>query len=64
MHDVLGVLGLIHFIFRFDEHLEEVVAGEFVALLSGVCGIESGHSLTVPVAHPEGEIGGDDTFVL
>ena len=28
-----------------------------------MCGIESGHALTVPVAHPEGEIGGDDTLV-
>ena len=63
MHDVLGNFGLIHFIFRFDEHLEEVVAGEFVALPLGVSSAEFSHALTVAVAHPQGEIGGDDAFV-
>ena len=32
-------------------------------MILGVGFTESGHALTVAVAHPEGEIGGDDTFV-
>ena len=32
-------------------------------MIWGVGGIESGHALTVAVAHPQGEIRGDDAFV-
>ena len=54
---------LIHFIFRLDEHLYQVLPGEFAALILGVSSAENGHALTVAVAHPQGEIGGDDALV-